>query len=156
MDIEKRNLTDVERFEQSSTESRRLLNQEKLILEVTEALSEAIEERGITRSEVAKRLGKTKGFVSQLLAGGRNLTLRTVADIADAIGISLRVEVQRAESTKGATRSRRMDVSVQTAASWTIESRHLMRRQSDRTDLHYSIHGQIGQSSAANAEQWAA
>jgi len=104
MGIEKRNLTDVERLGQSSTESRRLLNQEKLILEVTEALSEAIEERGLTRSEVAKRLGKTKGFVSQLLAGGRNLTLRTVADIADAIGISLRVAVQGAESSKGATR----------------------------------------------------
>jgi len=115
MGIEKRNLTDVERFEQSSTESRRLLNQEKLILEVTEALSEAIEKRGLTRSEVAKRLGKTKGFVSQLLAGGRNLTLRTVADIADAIGISLKVAVQGAEISKDVTRPRRMDPSVQTA-----------------------------------------
>jgi transcriptional regulator with XRE-family HTH domain len=115
MDIEKRDLTDVERLEQSSTESRRLLNQEKLILEVTEALSEAIEERGLTRSEVAKRLGKTKGFVSQLLAGGRNLTLRTVADIADAIGISLKVAVQGAEISKSATRPRRTDHSAQTA-----------------------------------------
>jgi transcriptional regulator with XRE-family HTH domain len=88
---------------------------EKLILEVTEALSEAIEVRGLTRSEVAKRLGKTKGFISQLLAGGRNLTLRTVADIADAIGISLKVAVQGAEISKGATRPRRMALSVQTA-----------------------------------------
>jgi ribosome-binding protein aMBF1 (putative translation factor) len=108
MDIEKRNLTDVERFEQSSTERRRLLNQEKLILEVTEALSEAIEKRGLTRSEVAKRLGKTRGFVSQLLAGGRNMNLRTVAYIADAIGISLKVAVQGAEISKGVTRPRRM------------------------------------------------
>jgi len=105
---------------------------EKLILEVTEALSEAIEKRGLTRSEVARRLGKTKGFVSQLLAGGRNLTLRTVADIADAIGISLKVAVQGAEISKSATRPRRKDLSVQTASSWTIESRHLMRRQSGR------------------------
>ncbi len=84
---------------------------EKLILEVTEALSEAIEKRGLTRSEVAKRLGKTKGFVSQLLAGDRNLTLRTVADIADAIGISLKVAVQGAETSKRATRPRRMALS---------------------------------------------
>jgi transcriptional regulator with XRE-family HTH domain len=88
---------------------------EKLILEVTEALSEAIEERGLTRSEVAKRLGKTKGFVSQLLAGGRNLTLRTVTDIADAIGISLKVALHGAETSKSTTRPRRMDLSVQTA-----------------------------------------
>lgn len=95
--VEKQTLTDVERFGRSSTEGRRLLKQEELILEVTEALSAAIEERGLTRSEVAKRLGKTKGFVSQLLAGGRNLTLRTVADIADAIGISLRLAVETPE-----------------------------------------------------------
>ena len=114
MDIEKRNLTDVERVERSSTENRRLLNQEKLIMEVTEALSEAIEKRGLTRSEVAKRLGKTKGFVSQLLAGGRNLTLRTVADLADAIGISLKVAVH-GEISKNATHPRRTDLSVQTA-----------------------------------------
>ncbi|HYB91384.1 MAG TPA: helix-turn-helix transcriptional regulator [Candidatus Binataceae bacterium] len=108
MDGERINSTDVERFERSSAESRRLLNQEKLILEVTEALSQAIEERGLTRSEVARRLGKTKGFVSQLLAGGRNLTLRTVADVADAIGISLEVQVRDPDIGKGANRLRRI------------------------------------------------
>jgi transcriptional regulator with XRE-family HTH domain len=118
MHTEKRDLTDVERFEQSSTEARRLLKQEELILEVTEALSEAIEQRGLTRSEVAKRLGKTKGFVSQLLAGGRNLTLRTVADIADAIGISLRFTVEGPEIAKATPRPRRIALSVRTAASW--------------------------------------
>lgn len=117
MDIEKGSLTDVERFEQSSAEGRRVLNQEKLILEVTEALSEAIEERGLTRSEVAKRLGKTKGFVSQLLAGGRNLTLRTVADVADAVGISLKLRVEKAEIAKAARRPRRIDLSRRSAAS---------------------------------------
>src|SRR5712691_5464802 len=110
--------TEVERFEQSSPENRRLLKQEELILDVTEALSAAIEESGLTKSELAKRLGKTKGYVSQLLAGGRNLTLRTVADIADAIGISLKVAVHGAETSKGATRPRRKDLSVQTASSW--------------------------------------
>ena len=109
MDIEKGRLTDVERLEHSSTEARRLLNQEKLILEVTEALSEAIEEQGLTRSEVAKRLGKTKGFVSQLLAGGRNLTLRTVADVADAIGISLKVAVEQREVAKSGKRRHRVN-----------------------------------------------
>jgi transcriptional regulator with XRE-family HTH domain len=129
MDIEKRNLTDVERFEQSSTEGRRLLKQEKLILEVTEALSEAIEERGLTRSEIAKRLGKTKGFVSQLLAGGRNLTLRTVADIADAIGISLKFAVRGTEIAKPTTRPRRMDLSPRSERSVNeAPSKHKRRK----------------------------
>jgi transcriptional regulator with XRE-family HTH domain len=67
-------------------EFRRLLAQEELILEVTEVLCGLLEEEKISRKELAERLGKTKGFVSQLLNGGRNLTLRTVADILHVLG----------------------------------------------------------------------
>ncbi len=48
MDIEKRNPTVAERSERASAEYRRLANQEKFILEVTEALLRAIEENGLT------------------------------------------------------------------------------------------------------------
>jgi antitoxin component HigA of HigAB toxin-antitoxin module len=92
--VERISRAEIER-EDSAVEYRRLLIQEKLILEVTEALSGAIEESGLTRLEIARRIGKSKGFVSQLLAGGRNLTLRTVADLADAIGISLKLVVEK-------------------------------------------------------------
>ena len=67
-------------------EFRRLLAQEELILEVTEVLCGVLEEEKISRKELAERLGKTKGFISQLLNGGRNLTLRTVADIFHVLG----------------------------------------------------------------------
>ena len=67
-------------------EFRRLLAQEELILEVTETICNILEKEKISRKELAERLGKSKGFVSQLLNGGRNLTLRTVADILHALG----------------------------------------------------------------------
>ena len=57
-----------------------------LIMEVTETLCELLEKEKISRKELADRLGKSKGFVSQLLNGGRNLTLRTVADILHVLG----------------------------------------------------------------------
>jgi len=63
-----------------------LMAQEELILEVTEVLCGLLEKEKISRKELADRLGKTKGFVSQLLNGGRNLTLRTVADILHVLG----------------------------------------------------------------------
>lgn len=85
--------TDYQAFEQSSDANRRMLRQEELILEVTEALSKALQNAGISQSELAARLGKTKGFISQILAGGRNLTLRTIADFADALGQHVRVRV---------------------------------------------------------------
>jgi len=67
-------------------EFRRFLAQEELILEVTETICDILEKEKISRKELADRLGKSKGFISQLLNGGRNLTLRTVADILHVLG----------------------------------------------------------------------
>ena len=65
----------------------RLVRQEELILEVTERLTEALLEKGVTKTELARRLGRTPGFVSQVFGGGRNLTLRTISDVAAALSL---------------------------------------------------------------------
>lgn len=65
----------------------RLVRQEELILEVTERLVEALLEKGVTKTELARRLGRTPGFVSQVFGGGRNLTLRTISDVAAALSL---------------------------------------------------------------------
>lgn len=59
---------------------------ERLILNATELILELMEHEGLTRSELAERIGKSKGHVSQLLNGERNMTLRTLAEIAHAVG----------------------------------------------------------------------
>lgn len=64
----------------------RLLAQERLILEATETIVGLLEEQGVSRQELANRLGKTKGFISQILSGERNMTLRTLADLGQALG----------------------------------------------------------------------
>ena len=64
----------------------KLMAQGDLIMEVTETICELLEKEKVSRKELADRLGKSKGFVSQLLNGGRNLTLRTVADILHVLG----------------------------------------------------------------------
>ena len=64
----------------------RLERQEEFILAVTESIVSEMERRGITRSDLAARLGKTRSSISQYLNGSRNLTCRTVADIVHAVG----------------------------------------------------------------------
>lgn len=78
----------------------RLVKQEELILDVTNRLTQALEHAGVTKSELAKRIGRTPGFVSQVFGGGRNLTLRTISDIAAAL--SLRPALQLSPDTKSA------------------------------------------------------
>ena len=76
-------------------EFRKLLAQEELILEVTETICDVMENETISRKDLADRLGKSKGFVSQLLTGGRNLTLRTVADILHVLGYNVSLKPQK-------------------------------------------------------------
>lgn len=57
----------------------------ELIRSVRDGIEAVMAERSIDQRELARRLGKTPGFVSHLLTGRRNMTLRTLADIADAL-----------------------------------------------------------------------
>lgn len=68
-----------------SAEHRRLFEQEKLLIEVTELLSEVMEKKRISRAQLAAKIGKSKAFVTQLLRGNHNMTLRTIADLFDAL-----------------------------------------------------------------------
>ena len=53
--------------------------------------------RGMTQAELAKRLGLSPGRVSQLLSGGRNLTLKTLADLAWALGLRAEMSLKAIE-----------------------------------------------------------
>ncbi|MEX1228816.1 MAG: hypothetical protein WEB58_01175 [Planctomycetaceae bacterium] len=64
----------------------RVWHQERAIFETTNMLCELMEKESISRSELAKRLKATKGYVTQLLDGSTNMTLRTIADAFLAIG----------------------------------------------------------------------
>ncbi|WKZ81896.1 MAG: helix-turn-helix transcriptional regulator [Acidimicrobiia bacterium] len=58
---------------------------ERLILATTEMILGIMEEQGVTRAVLADRLGRTRGHVSQVLNGDRNMTLRTLAEILHAL-----------------------------------------------------------------------
>ncbi|WP_156427635.1 hypothetical protein [Thiohalocapsa sp. ML1] len=57
----------LERWANESPENARRVAQELLITEVTESLWEAMEQAGVKKSELANRMGATKGYVSRPL-----------------------------------------------------------------------------------------
>src|SRR5207245_2244862 len=75
----------------------RLLEQERLLLLVTERIAEQMERSGVRKAELAERLGTSKSHITQALAGGRNLTLRTLADIAWALRCQVHVALPPTE-----------------------------------------------------------
>ena len=66
-------------------EALQLLREEELILQTSNMIYEMMERESVTKAELAKRMGKTPAYVTQILSGNRNLTLRTIADIALAL-----------------------------------------------------------------------
>lgn len=69
----------------------RLLEQEMLIMEATERLTELMALHDVSKAELARRLGRSRSYVTQLLESGRNMTMRTAADVAYVLGHRLRV-----------------------------------------------------------------
>ncbi len=86
---------------EADPEHHKLFEQERLIVDVAEEIYAVMERgEGMSRAGLAQRLGKSKAFVTQILSGSRNLTLRTIADIAGALGqrVEIRLKPQVTES----------------------------------------------------------
>ncbi|WP_437203467.1 helix-turn-helix domain-containing protein [Planctomicrobium sp. SH664] len=75
------------RDELTSTETgRREWQQERSILDTTELICEMMYEQGLSRADLAKRLGKSKGYISKFLDGTTNMTIRTISDVFGCLG----------------------------------------------------------------------
>jgi transcriptional regulator with XRE-family HTH domain len=82
-----------------STEERRMqFAEEALIVDVAEQIWSAMTTAKVTKSEIAQKLGKSKALVSQLLNGSRNLTLRSLADIAFTLGYRVDVSLNKVQA----------------------------------------------------------
>ncbi len=85
--------TYAERFLESPV-NMRLYQQERAISEITGLIWKALKDDDLSQVALAERLGKTKGFVSQLLEDGANKTIRTVADVFAVLGQELHFEIR--------------------------------------------------------------
>jgi transcriptional regulator with XRE-family HTH domain len=66
---------------------------EELVYNVTEDLLVLLEDLDISKKELARRLGKSKSYVTQVLSGARNMTLGTLSDICFVLGFKPEVKL---------------------------------------------------------------
>jgi transcriptional regulator with XRE-family HTH domain len=74
---------------------------EELSLLVTQLMNEInwhMRERGLTRADLASRMGVSPGRISQVLSGGENLTLRTIASLATALDARFEMDLRPRET----------------------------------------------------------
>lgn len=75
--------------------SERELSCARLVFNTTEDILLAMQDQGFTQSALAKKLGKSKSYVCQLLDGTRNMTLKTLADISYALNVDVKVVISK-------------------------------------------------------------
>src|SRR5436305_12498574 len=63
------------------------------ILEFTEGVVREMERQGVTRTELARRLGATPAYVTKILRGKANFTLETMVRLARALDVRLHVQL---------------------------------------------------------------
>jgi transcriptional regulator with XRE-family HTH domain len=64
-----------------------------LVTRLTNEINWYMRELGLTRADLAARMGVSPGRVSQILSGGENLTLRTLAALSTALDARFDVEL---------------------------------------------------------------
>jgi len=99
-------------FTQLFAEARRMPEywEEGAILDFTEALYIAMEEQGVTRAELARRLGTSQAYITRVLGGHANFTLKTMSKLALALGLQLEVGLGPQRLPSAAAKAEEEDV----------------------------------------------
>ena len=84
---------------QGATEARVEAELSQLITQLTNEINWYMHARGLTRADLASRMGVSAGRVSQVLSGGENLTLRTLAGSPTALDARFSLDLSPAEPT---------------------------------------------------------
>jgi len=85
--------------EQAASEDRVDAELTRLTMQVTDEITWRMRSLGLSRADLASRMGVSPGRVSQVLSGGENITLRTLASLAAAVDAQFEVQLHREDGT---------------------------------------------------------
>jgi transcriptional regulator with XRE-family HTH domain len=89
-------------------EFQRLLAGEALAAEAAEVIARLMAEQNVSKADLARRLNKSRAWVTQLLSGRTNMTIRTLADVIYTLDAEVKLQAQ-APSWKMAGKSRKRE-----------------------------------------------
>jgi len=85
---------------------RKLLAVEALAADSAEMIAKLMAEQNVSKADLARRLDKSRAWVTQLLSGKANLTVRTLAEVTHALDAEVKLQAQPS-TQKVASRNRR-------------------------------------------------
>ena len=68
---------------------------EELALAITEEIANAMVSEGISKAELARRIGASRSYVTRIMDAPPNMTLRSIAKVGLALGLTPEVRLRR-------------------------------------------------------------
>lgn len=81
-------------------EYRRLYAIEGLVTDAAELVARLMHEQGLNKAQLARRLGKSRAWVTHLLSGKANMTMRTFAEVVHLLGTQVCLSTQPQPSAR--------------------------------------------------------
>ncbi len=75
-------------------EFRKLLSIEALVAEASELIARLMTEQNVSKADLARRLKKSRAWVTQLLSGKANVTVRTLAEVVYTLDAEVKFHAQ--------------------------------------------------------------
>lgn len=67
---------------------------EGLVIGSAELIATLMEQQGLSQADLAKKLGRSRAWISQLLSGRTNMTIRTLAELVYELGAEVKLDAQ--------------------------------------------------------------
>lgn len=68
---------------------------ERAKIAIAEQIAKAMKQAGVSKAELARRLGKSRAYVTQILQGDVNFTVESLVKIAESLGYKLELKLNR-------------------------------------------------------------
>lgn len=81
-------------------EYRKLYAIEGLVTDAAELVARLMQEQGLNKAQLARRLGKSRAWVTHLLGGKANMTMRTFAEVIHLLGAQACLSTQPQPSAR--------------------------------------------------------
>jgi transcriptional regulator with XRE-family HTH domain len=117
-------------IESESKTNKKIFARATLIQNVTEDIMIAMEDLKISKSDLAKKIGKSKSYITQILSGSRNMTLTSLSDLCFELDIIPDVKIlednQKLEKFE-------IDENIKSSITFTWEKEVLVHYKSKKT-----------------------
>jgi transcriptional regulator with XRE-family HTH domain len=108
---------------------RKLLAIESLVTEAAELIGRLMAEKKVSKAALAKRLNRSRAWVTQLLSGKTNMTIRTLAELAYALEAEVKLDAQPAAPGNASQDLIRPGISIRLLDAQPIDSSPRRRAQ---------------------------